>query len=172
MLKAVGSLMVVGAAALLGFSAAAELEASYQELLYLRRLMEMLKGEIYYSRAALSHIFLKLSKEAGNPYDVWFGEMCALIESRCGKSLTSIWRESAAEALCKSKLPEKEKQKLSDLGALLGDSDLETQINQLKGYLEQLDEAIQDMRSEIGDKKKLCRCLGIIGGMFVAILLV
>lgn len=172
MLKVAGSLMVVGAGALLGVSSAAELEASYQELLYLKSLMEMLKGEIYYSRAALSHIFLKLSKEARNPYDMWFRKMCALIESRCGKSLAGIWRESAAETLCGSKLPEKEKQKLKDLGMLLGDSDMETQINQLKGYLEQLDGTIQDTRSEIGDKKKLYRCLGIIGGMFVAILLI
>lgn len=171
MLKAAGIILVVGAAALLGINAAAELEASYQELLYLKRLMEMLKGEIRYSRAALSHIFLKLEKEAKSPYDEWLRKMSGLMESRCGKSLTGIWRESAAEALCGSKLPEKEKQKLGELGALLGDSSLETQIDQLEGYLEQLNGTIRDTRSELRDKKKLYRCLGIIGGMFVAILL-
>lgn len=172
MLKAVGSLLVIGAAALLGISAAEDLETSYQELLYVKRLIEILKGEIRYSRAALSHIFLKMSREAKAPYDEWLKQMCALIESRSMGSLAGIWKESTAEILYRTKLPAKEKQRLSELGTLLGTSDIETQNSHLKGYLEQLEGTIRDMRSEIQDRKKLCRCLGIIGGIFLTILLI
>lgn len=172
MLKAAGSILVLGACTLLGASAAWELEASYQELLYLKRLIEILKGEIQYSRAALSYIFLKIAQEARKPYDEWFRDMSTRIDLKRGGNLADIWRESVTEMLCSSKLPLKERQKLSELGSLLGDSDLDTQMNQIKGYLEQLEVSIQDVRSEMGEKKKLFRCLGIIGGMLLTILLV
>lgn len=172
MLKAVGGILVIGACALLGAGAAGELEASYQELLYLKKLIELLKGEMQYSKAALSHIFLKMSKEAKAPYNDWLQDMCVRIERKSCGDLAGIWRESLSETLRGSKLPVKEQQKLSELGVLLGDLDLVTQMNQLEGYLEQLDVSIQDMRLEIRDKKKVFRCLGIIGGMLLTILLV
>lgn len=172
MLKLAGSILVIGAATLLGAGAAGELEASYQELLYLKRIIEILKGELLYSRAALSNIFLKMSEDAKEPYAGWLTEMRVRIESGNGGRLADIWRESAEECLRSSKLPWKERQKLGDLGSLLGDSDLELQAGQLKGYLEQLESRIQEVGSELKNKKKLFRCLGIIGGMFLTILLV
>ena len=115
---------------------------------------------------------IMIPQEARKPYDEWFRDMSTRIDLKRGGNLADIWRESTTEKLCSSKLPLKERQKLSELGSLLGDSDLDTQMNQIKGYLEQLEVSIQDVRSEMGEKKKLFRCLGIIGGMLLTILLV
>lgn len=172
MLKLFGSMVTIGAATLLGAYAAAELEAAYQEMLYLNRLIAMLRGEIRYTRSILSHIFLKISKEAKKPYDAWLGQMCIRMESRKGGSFDEIWRETAAVYLGDSKLPRRERRKLEELGMLLGNADVEAQMNHLQNYQEQLALSIQDMRAEIQNKKKLCRCMGVIGGIFIAVLLI
>lgn len=172
MLKVLGSMCTVGAAALLGAYAAAELESSYQELLYLNRLIGMIKGEIRYTRSVLSHIFLKISREAKHPYDAWLRQMCIRMESRKGGNLGDIWRECAGMYLGESRLPRRERKKLEELGILLGDMDIEMQINHLKSYQDQLNLSAQDMRAEIQVRKKLYRCMGLIGGIFIAVLLI
>lgn len=172
MLKLAGGIITIVAASLMGAYAAAELEASYQEMLYLRRLMAMIQGEIRYSRSLLSHIFLKISKEAKKPYDAWLRQMCVRMESRKGGSFAEIWRESAGLCLGSSRLPRREKKRLEELGALLGDMDAEMQIGHLRAYQEQLALSIQDMREDIQNKKKLCRCMGVISGILIAVLLI
>lgn len=172
MLKLAGGIITIVAASLMGAYAAAELEASYQEMLYLRRLMAMIQGEIRYSRSLLSHIFLKISKEAKKPYDAWLRQMCVRMESRKGGSFAEIWRESAGLCLGGSRLPRREKKRLEELGALLGDMDAEMQIGHLRAYQEQLALSIQDMREDIQNKKKLCRCMGVISGILIAVLLI
>lgn len=172
MLKLFGSIFTIVAASLLGAYAAAELEAAYQEMLYLQRLIAMLQGEIRYSRSVLSHIFLKISKEARKPYDAWLRQMCIRMETRKGGNFGNIWREGVDTYLGGSKLPHKERKKLEELGMFLGDMDVEMQINHLKGYQEQLALSIRDMREEIQNKKKLCRCMGVIGGILIAVLLI
>lgn len=172
MLKFAGSIVTIVAATLMGAYVAAELEMSYQEMLYLHRLIGMLQGEIRYSRSVLSQIFLKMSRDARPPYDAWLRQMSIRMESRKGGDFASIWRESVVTYLGTSKLPQKEKEKLEELGQLLGDMDMEIQINHLNGYREQLLLSIREVREEIQNKKKLCRCMGIAGGIFIAVLLV
>lgn len=171
MLKMLGSMVTVAAAALLGSCAAMELEASYQELIYLQKLIGMIQGEIQYARTVLSHIFLKVGKEAKAPYNVWLEQMSSRMEARKGGSLGSIWRESVNLYLRASKLPKGELQRLGELGTLLGDADVEMEQKVLGGYQEELAQSIQDMHREMQNKKKLCRCLGISGGILVAVLL-
>lgn len=172
MLKMFGSMVTITASALLGACAAGELEASYQELIYLQKLIGMIQGEVRYSRAVLSHIFRKLGKELEAPYDVWMKQMSSRMEARKGGSLGSIWRESVNLYLGASKLPRRELRKLRELGFLLGDVDAQMELKVLEGYQKELSVSIEDMHREIQNKKKLCRCLGISGGILIAVLLV
>lgn len=172
MLKVFGSTITIAAAALLGACAARELEVSYQEMIYLQKLIGMIQGEVRYARAVLSHIFLKIGKEAKAPYDVWLKQMSIRMEARKGGSLGDIWRESVNLYLGASKLPRRELKRLGELGVLLGDADARMELEVLGGYKEELSRAIEDMHREIQNKKKLCRCLGISGGIIIAVLLV
>ena len=46
------------------------------------------------------------------------------------------------------------------------------ELKVLEGYQKELSVSIEDMHREIQNKKKLCRCLGISGGILIAVLLV
>lgn len=172
MLRAAGAGITILASALLGVRAAAQLENSYQELLYLQRLTVMLKGELRYSRTVLSQICARLSGGTREPYREWFAEMAVRLEERRGSSVSSIWSECTQRYLGRSALPPAELERLTGLGRYLETADPETQIDQLTGYQEQLGLSIQDMRTEIREKKKLFCCLGVSGGILLSVLLI
>lgn len=172
MMKVVGGTLTVAASALLGMYAARELEASYQEMEYLYCLIERLQGEMRYSRDVLSRIFLKLSMESKEPYCIWLDQMSCRMEARKGGSISQIWRESVRDYLGGSYLPKQEKDRLTEVGSYLGEADIQMQMNQLENYQEQLQITMQEMRRGMNDKKKLCRCMGVTGGIIIAILLI
>lgn len=57
MTKIVGSIMIIGATSLLGWKMASDVDRTYEELQYLRRIMCLLQSEISYSRAFLAEAF-------------------------------------------------------------------------------------------------------------------
>lgn len=170
-MKFIGTGAVIGAASLLGVRAALLLEQAYQELVGLERLLMLLKGELKYSHTVLSQICSRVSRDAKEPYRSWLSQMGTRLECRDGPRISVIWRECAEECLNASCLPEKELAELAGLGELLEAGDLETQLSQLAGYQERLRMSARNMRAELREKKKLCCCLGIAGGILVSVLL-
>ena len=53
----------------------------------------------------------------------------------------------------------------------IGYLDLEMQQKTLALYLEELERAIEQLRREEPEKKRLCWGLGILGGLFLAVVL-
>lgn len=68
--------------------------------------------------------------------------------------------------------PGKERQRLMELGSFLGHADIEMQIRYLDRYLEEFADAIKERQSMLGEKKKLYRSLGVIGGILIAVMLI
>ena len=56
-------------------------------------------------------------------------------------------------------------------GNSIGYLDLEMQQKTLALYLEELERAIEQLRREEPEKKRLCWGLGILGGLFLAVVL-
>lgn len=89
------------------------------------------------------------------------------------------WRESGGNMesgseihLTENMIPEKERQRLMELGSFLGHADIEMQIRYLDRYLEEFADAIKERQSMLGEKKKLYRSLGVIGGILIAVMLI
>ena len=59
-----------------------------------------------------------------------------------------------------------------ELGSFLGHADIEMQIRYLDRYLEEFADAIKERQSMLGEKKKLYRSLGVIGGILIAVMLI
>ena len=128
MLRAAGSLLTILSSALIGLSFAGRLEDSYRELLYLRRLLLSLQGEIRYSRSILSQIFLDLSDKEKEPYASWLKEMGERIGQREHGQFSGIWESGIGTHVIGSGIPEIELERLAELGRQLGEADLEIQM--------------------------------------------
>ncbi len=171
MLKAAGSILVFGAAVLLGEWKATELREQYAQLEYVRQLFYILQSEIRYARSPLNEIFSYIGNSVREPYKTWLLELGRKLEGRNGGTFADLWKTSIGEHLAASALPENELLRLEELGERLGLADLELQIRAVELYLTQLDASILEIRKDMKIKIRLYHCLGIMGGLLIVILL-
>ena len=68
-------------------------------------------------------------------------------------------------------LPEYELEALKSLGNQLGYADIQVQMRLMDFYQEHLERTIREVHGEVQTKVKLYHCLGVMSGLFVAVLL-
>ena len=160
MLKIWGSLFIVCASTLLGMYRAAEFQKQYREMEYVNRLLTQMQSEIRYARSSLGEIFARMGKDACEPYKSWFFAMVDGMKRRDGESLARIWSDSVKKCLKNAGLPGEETERLAELGSQLVSVDIA-----------RLALSMKERREEMKAKVKLCRCLGMMGGLLIVTLL-
>ena len=151
--------MVILAGSGWGMLQAAKIEECYRQMRYLRKLIFRIRSEIRYSRRVLPEAFLSVGSEAQEPYKMWLLSLYERLENRQGTSLAVIG------------IPQDMLESLIRLGGELGTIDIEMQVRTLDLYLEQMEQKMEDMRTEQKEKIRLYQCIGVTGGVFLAIIL-
>ena len=142
--------MVILAGSGWGMLQAAKIEECYRQMRYLRKLIFRIRSEIRYSRRVLPEAFLSVGSEAQEPYKMWLLSLYERLENRQGTSLAGIWEEETRTHLPVIGIP---------------------QVRTLDLYLEQMEQKMEDMRTEQKEKIRLYQCIGVTGGVFLAIIL-
>ncbi|MEF9915775.1 MAG: stage III sporulation protein AB [Lachnospiraceae bacterium] len=142
-----------------------------EELQNLKHIILMIRGEIKYTKAPLGEIFGHLSMKCQEPYKKWLHSLKLQLDKRSASSFVSVWNTSIDQNLSLSFLNKKDIGELKMLGNLMGCLDQEMQLATLDLYMEQLDRQLQKVREEIPSKKRLSNYLGVMGGIFIAIIL-
>ena len=172
--KWLGSLLVLFAAGGFGVWSAMQWRERLRLLEKLRQMIYFLKGEITYSHAPLAEGLERVGKRDPGPLGPLFTSAAEGICRQEGESLQEIWRREV-QALSSPKirlsLTEEDLEQLAGLGEHLGYRDVDMQERTLKLYLEQLDISIEYLRTNQRDKCRLYTSLGIMGGMFLVIVM-
>lgn len=163
--------MVIGATTLAGIKKASDIREGYRQMQDIQRLMYQLQSEIRYARAYLGEIFSHIGRKSAQPYRSWLLTLSSQMGQRENGVFAQMWEEGIRKDLAGLKLPAKEMDRLKALGDQLGNMDVQMQIKTLDLYQEQLAQSMEEMRGEIRTKVRLCHCLGVMGGMLIAILL-
>lgn len=171
MIRAFGCLLVIGAATLMGVAKASDIREQYAQMQRLERIICALQGEMRYARAHLGEIFERLGHREEEPYQSWLLELSRRMDEKREGTFGELWSQSIAASLRTSRLPGRELERLESLGSQLGSADLTLQIRTLELYLEQLSQAMEERRGQMRTKVRLCHCLGVMGGIFTAVLL-
>lgn len=171
MLKILGGIFVIGTTTLLGMQKGASIRKVYEELQYIQKLVYQIQSEIRYLRAPLGDIVTKLARESKAPYGEWLLSLGNDMESRSGKPFSKLWEQGVRQHLGSLRLPEQEMDRLCLLGKQLGKADMELQMQTLSLYQQQLSQTLEDLRNTMDNKVRLCRCIGIISGIFLVIML-
>lgn len=171
MLKILGSLCIMAATTLWGAAAARQFRKNYEHMRMLEQLLHRLRSEILYSRSCLGEIFAKIGSDFSGPFQLWMQRMNEKMQKKEGNSFSAIWKETAGECLEGCGIPERDRSRLQEIGGQLGDADLDGQIRAIELYLDELKHSMEDMRNELKSKEKLSYCLGVMGGIFIVILL-
>lgn len=83
-----------------------------------------------------------------------------------------LWSKSIEDCWKGQNLKQSDIEKLKAAGENMGYLDEEMQIGTIDLYVEQLEREIQCLQKEFAVEKRLCHCLGILGGIFLAVILI
>lgn len=171
MMKMAGAVCILLSCGMLGFIKGTEIKKRLYNLLFLQRIMLMLKSEIEYGRSELQEAFLNISERVEEPYSEWLSVLAKKLISREEGKLQVLWRESIEEYLGGIGIHSEEKKELTELGAQLGFMDKTLQTEAIHLYINCLEMHIRSAREEQAGKIKLCNCLGVMSGIFIIVIL-
>lgn len=170
-LKAAGALFMIAGASGYGAWLAGNYRKRLELLEQLRRMIFLLKGQILYANAPLDEAFETVGRRTEGMLSELFLRVAARIGCQQGEPFAVIWEQEVEDVRTASLLSKSDKQSLVSLGEHLGFMDREMQERNLLLYLEQLDLSIEQMRAHKQERCRLYTSLGVMSGMFLAILL-
>lgn len=170
--KITGCLCVILAGAGYGYSRGLEYKRHAEELAYLNRLIWEMQGEISYTRASLTEVCRRVGRRAKKPYGAWLCSVAETMEKRGSRSLAKLWEVQVEEWLKDTVLNKEEKEELKGLGERMGYLDIHMQEETFAWYAKQLEERQNRAAKELEEKRRLCCSLGVMAGLFLAILLI
>lgn len=140
----------------------------------LRRMIYCLKGEIVYSHAPLEEAFERIGKREKGVLGELFTQTAEKIGCHNGETFSKIWEQTIEEMEKNGKslfLEKEDREKLLSLGGQLGYLDTQMQERTLLLYLEQLELSVSRLRGEIREKCRLSTVLGVMGSLFLVIVM-
>lgn len=163
--KLVGCVIIFASCCGMGYSKSHEMQLHLDELEELKKMFYLLKSELEYTRAPFAEIFDKIAEKMMEPYQAWLKKLSNRIKRKDKRGFWDIWNTSIEEDLRDSRLKEDELKELRQVGKNL------EYIENVNLYIEQMEYRIKNIREIYRSKRKLCQSLGIMGGIFLVILL-
>lgn len=170
-LKLLGVFFIMFSSILCGIKKANSYKEHYEELLYLKRVFIMIRGEIRYNIGTLSEVFFSVGKKLKDVYRESFLELSDRLLGGSGTVFRDEWENVVISGLKECKLWEKDLEMLREVGENMGYLDMEMQLGFIDLYLEKLEEEIINGRAELKTNMKLYKVLGVMGGMLISILI-
>ena len=172
MQKIVGAVLILMASGGIGVAKGLDIQNYLKELEQLKQVFWILRREIQYTKTPFPEAFSRIGRRAGGVLGEWMLFLAEQLEERAGVTFFQLWTASIDHCFKKSKLKQKDREMLKEMGMQMGYLDEKMQLGTIDLYLEQLDFVIQKTRAETATKKRLCNCLGVMGGIFLVIILI
>ncbi len=170
MIKIVGAILVLVSAYAIGSLLALQIKEREKWLKDIKTAIFLLLGELEYRQVPLPEALEIVGRRHGGRLENFFRGTAEELRKKEGISLKKIWQQTALPALKDSPLSKEQKEEFGELGVYFMESDKETRKNSLEFYLNRLEEDIVKLRDTGADKAYLCRTLGMLGGIFLLIL--
>ena len=171
-IKMIGGILVVGACFGMGDYFVNCLEKRVEQLTQLYHAVLELQGEIRYAATPLSEVMFTLGKQGGGRIATFFFRIGEEMEQADGRSLAEIVRQIGCIELQKTVLTKQDKEQLFRLGDSLGRLDKTQQLLATEYYLNGLKGEIEEARRIKKERSYLYRCLSILTGVFLMILMI
>lgn len=171
MLRTGALCLLVCASAALGFLMSKRLSGRLKQLKLLKKIMLFLRGEISCARTPLPEAFWSVSGKLPEPFRGFLRQVSQELERCEGNSLGEVFGENVDRCLGDASLTWEDLDRLKELGESLGYLDKSMQLACLDAWGRELDMEIEELTEGLPVRKKLFQSLGIMGGLFLAILL-
>ena len=165
MLKAVGALLVVLSCGAMGYGKSLSYTKRQRELEEIQKMLYFLLGEITYRREALPEAMVRVADKIRPPLSDFLREVSRAAKEYQGERFSKIFSQKAEKYLKETSLTKTDLEEFIRLGEDL-------QENTINLYLEELKGEILKTEKEGPARKKMYQALGLMAGMFLAIMLV
>lgn len=172
MIKIFGCILVILSGYLGGFYFSNGCKIRLEQLYELKRIVQILEGEIRYKKTALPEAFLNISNRTKQPFSNFFCSVGRELLDNRKNTMAEIWEEKLDKLFLEAKLTKNDKGSLMQLGNSLGHLDGKNQLDSLNLYAEQLEEEIKRSREELYKKGRVYQCLGISSGILLVLILI
>lgn len=172
MQKIIGSILIIAAGTGLGFYKSKEMQDRLSDMQEIKRVFLLLKSHIRYTRAPFASAFACIAGRSSGICKEWLLFLAKELEERGKTVFQMLWNRSIDTYLCSMRLKETDMELIKRLGVNMGHLDVESQLGAIELFLEQWEELMQRTSGELSQKRRLSRCLGVMGSIFLVILLV
>jgi stage III sporulation protein AB len=170
-IKLIGCILIITSSAGMGWYFSSELRNRIQDLKELKKIVILLRGDIRYANTPLPEAVQALASRHDGKYKLFLSEITDRLNELGGVSFCTIWKETIAKKLDHTSLSNKDLINLGQLGENLGYLDKDMQINTLDLYISQLEEEIKELSRNVKEKTYLYNSLGVMGGIFITIIM-
>ena len=171
MIKIIGALLVISSCGALGLYFSGELRTRINDLEELKKLLILLRGDIRYTNTPLPEALETLSKRHDGTYKKFLNNISNQLLKLNGESFSAIWKEAVKKDLKHTSLSKEDYNLIDQLGESIGYLDKNMQINTLDLYIEQIEITSSRLSKTVKEKTRLYNSLGIMGGIFITIIL-
>ncbi|HCT90311.1 MAG TPA: hypothetical protein DF613_02840 [Lachnospiraceae bacterium] len=156
---------------LLGMLYASRLKSRIRELKGLERMAMLIRQEIAYGRQPLPDIFERLGRRMEQPRADFLHALGRELKEHGDTGFSEIFSRQTDACLGTGSLRQEDLDSLKEMGAYLGYLDRDTQLHTLDMYLRDTEKRIRELSEQYPEKSRVCRTLGAMGGIFLAVLL-
>lgn len=171
MQRLIGALLILTATGGAGYVYGKELQNYLRKILYLRYIMNLIRGEISYTHAPLPEVFSSVSTRIKEPYSQWLLQTAEALENRDESGFMRIWCRCIDRGLAVLNLKEEHILLLKEPGSFLSEVQSERMDEIFLMYLNKLDLEIEKIRGGLSARKRIGGCLGIMSGIFLIVIL-
>jgi len=169
--KIAGSMIVILSCTFLGFVLSNDCRKRPQQLRELQSLLQMFENQISYLSDVISEAFERISKVGSSETHIFFSKTIEILNKERTASAPEAWEQAVRQNIKKTSLNLEDEEVLVAFGKLLGRSDIDGQVKNIRltlGHLKLQEEKAEDSRKS---NEKMYRSLGILGGIAVVIVL-
>lgn len=171
LLKITGSIIVLISSTLLGFVLSRDYSRRLKQIREIQILLHMLENEISYFSNVLEDAFDNICRVNKGETAQFFKGTVKNLQNDSSLNACSAWVLSVESNIKRTALNSEDKDVLNTFGKMLGNSDIEGQIKNIRLTLDKL--KVQEQNAEEHRKKNegMCKRLGLLGGIAIVILL-
>ncbi len=171
MVRLVGAIAILTGSVGIGWSMANEAREEIRHLEEILQMTGFLSGEISCYNALLCDGAENASHHLQSPYSDFLRKVSDEINRKSGECFSDIWSRMTDESFLTCIWKKEEWESFRKLGEHLGYLNQTMQISMIDQYRTELEERIRKKRKSLDGKIKLYNSLGLMGGLFLIILL-
>ncbi len=171
LIKIAGGILVLTASAGIGQTIGRNQVILVNELEELLSMLRLIKSELRYAINELPEAFADMAPRLKGSIGELCSGMAQLLENGYGLSFQEAWNISMRRLKEESRLEKKHLLYIEKLGGILGHMDVDAQIAQLELLEHAIEHEYESEREKTCQIKKLAGSLGILGGLFLIIIM-